>query len=250
MDDYDLEVHCYEDAKLKIEKYLQQQRLDKLKRKLEPFLEMLLPDADRKFSKYIKEKTGYEINLFEDLQKRIEAVLLQDDIRIEKESDDVARMLTYFDENSISGDKVEKLRLLLGNYCEIELKKENKRNVHSENTSIEEIDGEEIITETITFGPKPKHYKEISTDSQDGNCKARVSQWSDGKQSSTSVSLQFLSGAGGCVCQLVGICDDVSASWKDNSTLVISTRKDYEVMMQHKNVRSFDKIIIIEYIEN
>ena len=74
-------------------------------------------------------------------------------------------------------------------------------------------------------------------------------QWSDGKQASTYVAVHFPT-ANGAVYGTRSIHPDVKARWKDNSTIVIETNKEYEANTEHKQVRSFDDVITIEYIEH
>jgi hypothetical protein len=62
------------------------------------------------------------------------------------------------------------------------------------------------------------------------------------------VSVEFPK-ASGAVYALSGHCPNVKAWWKDNSTIVIETKKEYTKNAQHKQVRSFDDIISIEYVE-
>jgi len=75
-----------------------------------------------------------------------------------------------------------------------------------------------------------------------------VTQWSDGKHASTYVVIEFPT-ASGALYGTTGIHPDVKAFWKDNHTIVIETKKDYEGK-RHKEVRSYDDVIAIEYIED
>ena len=76
-----------------------------------------------------------------------------------------------------------------------------------------------------------------------------MTQWSDGKHASTHVAIEFPT-ASGAVYGTNNIHHDVKAFWKDNHTIVIETKKDYEASKRHKEVRSFDDVITIEYIED
>lgn len=98
-------------------------------------------------------------------------------------------------------------------------------------------------------GPKPKHFKQQEAASPDGKWKLRVVECGDSKNASTTVSIQFPT-ASGAVYALVGICPEVNAWWKDNATLIIETRKEYKVLLQHRQVRSFDDVVRIEYLEH
>jgi len=236
----------YEAQKTRVEKYYNQRRLDKLQQKLTSLVETLHDDLDQKFSAYIKERTGYNMDLFGDLKKRVEIILSKSQIDNDKEGRDIGTILHQLIETSSSPDEIARLQSLLLQYHH---KNKKKKYGHSEVVSIEEKDG--IIIETIDFttGPKPKHNTEQWVPSPDGKRKLRIAQWSDGKQASTYVAIHFANGASGAVYGLNGICPDVKAWWKDNSTIIIETRKEYNANQQHKQVRSYDDVIAIEYVE-
>ncbi len=236
----------YEAQKTQVEKYSKQRRLDRLQQKLTSLVETLNNNVDRKFSAYIKERTGYNMDLFGNLKKRVKVILSKNQIDNDKEERDIGTILHHLIETSSSADQVTSLQSLLLQYHH-KIKK-NKRG-HSEVVSIEEKDGVIIETVDFTTGPKPKHYTEHLVSSPDGKRKLQIAQWSDGKQASTYVAVHFANGASGAVYSLSGIYPDVKAWWKDNSTILIETRKEYNANQQHKQVRSYDEVIAIEYVE-
>ena len=120
---------------------------------------------------------------------------------------------------------------------------------YTEVVSSVEKDGMVKVTVSSSTGPKPKHFEEQEATSPDGKRHLRVTQWSSGKNASTYVTVHFPT-ANGSVYALNGICTDIKAWWKDNSTIVIETKKEYEANTQSKQVRSFDDVITIEYIEH
>jgi len=250
-DGEDIALLCYNDQKITAEKYFKGRNLEMLKQKFSFFTKNIQSGDYKNYSKYIKEKTGYDIDLLADLHKRIEIILLQNEIKTKKEENDVGDLLHYYDENSISGEKVEKLRTLLDDYWTIMSEKSSNRYQTTEIISIEEKDGVELITEEITFGTYPKNhnYKDSWITSPNKKCKAFI-QWNDSKHPVTSVSLQFHSGASGPIYAVEGIWEDITVSWKDDTTLVIRTKKNLKVFDQSKEVRSRDMIIHIEYLED
>ena len=96
---------------------------------------------------------------------------------------------------------------------------------------------------------EPRHWEVEEVLSPDGKRRLHITQWSDGRHPSTSVDILFPK-ASGTIYGVAGICPDVKAYWKDNSSVVIETNKTYLANTQHKQVRSFDDIITIEYIEH
>lgn len=249
-DQYDPVTEYYQQQKIQIEKYFKERRLDRLQQRLSSYIKDLQNRADLNFASYIKEKTGYDIDIFEDLRKRVDAIVAQSEIRSQSELNDVGTMLHFYQESSNNGKEVEKLKSLLTDYSQ--KANETSRKKKSENSEVisrVEKDGIEVVTVRISTGPKPKHYEEKWVTSPDGKHKLRVAQWSDGKQASTYVTIHFANGNSGAFYDLNGICPDVKAWWKDKSTIVVETKKEYTANTQHKQVRSFDDVITIEYIK-
>ena len=244
----------YLQQKRQTEKYYKQRRLDRLQQRLVSLTKELQNRADLSFAGYIKEQTGYDIDIFEDLRKRIDAVIAQKKVRSQKDLNDVGTMLHYCQQTSADKELIDKLQALLADYSKqtTELTAPvtfRKREAgYSEVISKVEKDGIEEATVRFSTGPKPKYLKEQEAISPDGKRSLCVTQWSDGKHASTYVVIVFPT-ASGAVYGTNGIRPDVKASWKDNSTIVIETKKDCTANTQHKEVRSFDDVISIEYIE-
>lgn len=248
-DQYDPVTEYYQQQKIQTEKYFKQRRLDRLQQRLASLTKGIQNRADLAFAPYIKEKTGYDIDIVDDLRNRVSAIIGQNEIRGQKELNDIGTMLHYFHETSVNGEEVEKLKSLLTDYSKHTNEISGKRKgEYSEVISRVEKDGIEEVTVRISTGPKPKHFEEQEARSPDGNRKLRVMQWSDGKHASTYVAVHFPT-ASGTVYRTSGIRPDIKARWKDNSTIVIETKKEYEANTQNKQVRSFDDVITIEYIE-
>lgn len=248
-DQYDPVTEYYQQQKIQTEKYFKQRRLDRLQQRLASLTKGLQNRDALAFTAYIKEKTGFDIDIFEDMRKRVAAIVAQNEIRSQKELNDIGMMLHHFHETSENKREVEKLKSLLADYS----KRENnsphkKKNEYSEVISTVKEDGVEKVTVRISTGTKPKHFEEEEATSPDGKRRLRIVQWSDGRQASTYVTVEFPT-ASGAVYGLSGICPDVKAWWKDNSTIAIETKKEYTVHSQNREVRSFDDVISIEYIE-
>lgn len=236
----------YERQKDQVNKYFKQRRLDRLQQKLATLTNSMERSMDLNFFTYLKEKTGYEINIVEKLRERVDIILSQSEIRNDKEANDIGNMLHYLTEATTPGDEVAKLESLLLQYHN---KRKGGKDKYTEVVSIFEKDG--ITLERITFstGPKPKHYKEEEIISPDGLRKLIIVQWSYANNASTSITLQFANGASGAIYTAKGIRPDISAMWRDNNTILIKTRKEYDLDIRHSEVRSFDDRIRIEYAD-
>lgn len=240
----------YERQKNQIDKYYKQLRLDRLQQKLASITTGLQNRADLAYAPYIKQKTGYDIDIFEDLRKRFGVIIEQNEIRNQAELNEVASMLHFFQETSAEGKEVEILRKLISNYSQQMQEKAGKRKTERSKviSRVEKDDGTMEVTVEVSTGPKPKHYEEQVAISPDKKRRLRVAQWSDSKHASTYVAIEFPTSSG-AVYGLSGIYPDLKAWWKDNSTIVIETKKEYTANTQHKLVRSFEDVIAIEYIE-
>lgn len=249
LDDEDYISEHYERQKTQIDKYYKQRRLDRLQQKLASLTKGMQNRADLAFAQYINEKTGYDIDIFEDLRKRYAVVIKQNEIRNQTELNEVGSMLHFFQETSPEGDETKKLQELVSNYSQHQVTSGKGKTERSKVIRrVEKADGTVEETIEVSTGPKPKHYEEQVAISPDGKRRLRIAQCGDGKNASTHVAIEFPT-ASGAVFGLNGIYTDVTAWWKDNSTIVIETKKDYPANTKHKKVRSFDDAIAIEYIE-
>jgi hypothetical protein len=124
-----------------------------------------------------------------------------------------------------------------------------RQSEYSEIIKQTEQDGRKIITVRVSTGPKPSFLEEQEAVSPDGKRMVRVTQWRKGKHASTSVSILFET-TNGPVYGTTGNHPDVRAFWKDNNTVVVETRRDYFVVVRHKEVRSFNDVVTIEYVEH
>ena len=239
-----IEEH-WEQERLKVEKYYADGRLSNLQQMLTRLTRSLQNRTDLNFAGYIKEKTGFEIDLFGDVLKRVDAIITQNEIRNKQELNEVNIMAHYYRQTSADATLVERLQKLSMNY---DLVTRKKQTGYTETTRTIDKDGIEHISIKHSTGPKPKHLVEEEIISPDGKRWLRVVQWSDGKHATTFVSIIFPAASGG-IYGANGIHPGVKASWKNNSTIVIELPKDIPTHTQHKEARSFEDVIAIEYVE-
>lgn len=247
-DQYDPATEYFQQQKIQTEKCFKQRRLDRLQKRLASLTKEMQSRADLAFASYIKEKTGYDIDIFEDIRKRVNAIVAQNEIHSQNELNDVGTMLHYYRKTAAEEKEVEKLKSLLSDYSKRINKTTTKRKgEHSEVISRVEKDGIVEVSVRISNGPKPKHFEEQEVSSPDGKRKLHVVQRGKGNYGLTSVGITFPTGSG-AVFGMIGI-HNVRAFWKDNSTIVIEIPKNQPAHTQHNQVRSFDDVITIEYIE-
>jgi len=249
-DQEDIITDYYEQQKLQIAKYYKQRRLDRLQQRLASFTKSLISSADLNYADYIKEKTGYDIDIIADLQKRVDAIIAQNEIRSKKEFYDVGTLLHFYHKTSHEPEKFDILGKLLLDYSERTTTSysRKRRAGYSEVIRKMERDGMEEVTVRFSSDPKPKHLEEQEVISPDGKRKLRVTKWSNRKHASTKVEILFTVESG-VVYSTNGI-RDVKAYWKNNSSIVIETGKEFMANTQYREIRSFDDVITIEYIES
>lgn len=254
VDQIDWTAEFYQQQKIQTLKNYKQRRLDRLQQRLRSLTKVLQHSVDLNFATYIKEKTVFEIDIFEDLRKRVDPILLRNEILNQQELNDISTMLHYCRQGLADSEMADKLKVLLSNY----FKQKNdtaestaprkRKSGYTEVVRTVENDIERIqVTEST--GPKPKHREEQVIVSPDGKRRLRVTQLGYTKYGSTCIVLEFPTGSGG-IYGTNSVRPDIKAFWKDNHTIVIETKKEYEMGTLHRTVSSYDDVIAIEYVEH
>lgn len=250
LDHMDYALKHYEQEKKKIEKYYQQGKLNKLQQSLTELTTILKFQVDINFSAYVKEKTGYDIDLFEGLFERVEAIIARNKICNEEEGQEISIMLSYRYQTSVDQQIDENLLNLLNTYANT-LKK-SKSN-YSEIIGEIEIDGVMETVERIRIGSKPDFREVEEIIAPDGKRTLRLTRFSSDGQASTGVDIQFDTANGsiaGTVYNLEGLHDNVKVFWKDNETIIIETKSTHVANIKRTQIRSFADEIRIEYLES
>lgn len=121
------------------------------------------------------------------------------------------------------------------------------RDNHS--TSIKGIEEDGITTfQGISMYPKPKHFVEEQTISPDGSRTVVVTQWGDGKNASTYVTIH-LNGVTGTIYATDTICKNVKAFWKDNNNILLEIGLKSLSTLQYSKIQCRSDIIKIQYKE-
>ena len=116
-DQFDPITEYYQQQKIQTEKYYKLRRLDRLQQRLASLTKQTQNRDDMTFVGYIKEKTGYDVDFFEDSRKHIDTIIAQNEIRSQKDVNDIGRMLHYYKQTSAGGEIVDKLKDLLIDYA-------------------------------------------------------------------------------------------------------------------------------------
>ena len=116
-DQFNVVAEYYEGQKQQIEKYFQKKRLDKLQQRLHSLTKIPMHRVDLTFNDYIKGKTGYEIDIFENLQMRVDEIIVQNQIANKKQLGDVANILDFYKQKSLDPQKADILKKLVIKYA-------------------------------------------------------------------------------------------------------------------------------------
>lgn len=92
--DFDSSQH-YQKLKIEVNESFTKGRLSKLKQWFRDLTEMPRETEDLKFSDFIKERTGLEVNLYERFEKRISKILDQGKIKTANDYRDVMTKVDY-----------------------------------------------------------------------------------------------------------------------------------------------------------
>ena len=115
-DNFEIIVEYYQRQKQQIEKNFQMRRLYNLRQRLNKLVEFPMRRCDLTFGKYILGKTGYDINIFEALQIRVNEIITQNEIKNKKQANDIFIILDVYKQQSAEQRKTDILKKLLINY--------------------------------------------------------------------------------------------------------------------------------------
>ncbi len=114
---YLAEKEHFNSIKGQVEELYQKGRLTMLRQWFRDFTEMFQEEGGTEYSKYIKEKTGYEVDILKNLYKRIDKVLVKGKITTDNQYRDIMSLLNNLPESDqLDANKREQLNLLVLDY--------------------------------------------------------------------------------------------------------------------------------------
>lgn len=200
-DQWDPAADYYLQQKQQTEKDFQGGRLDMLKQMLDKLIEGLCNQGDLDFMRHLKEKTGYDIDVSEELLNHASV-----------------------------GDALKKEEIVLPNSIVVQ--------VNSEKLTEEEMSN---LNRYLSYQPTEFNFR--------SSLRKVMVQTNGGNNATTGVSI-VLRGGSGCIYCASGENLPIKAFWKDRSTVVIETKKEYAVIIRHDQVSSLQDVVKIEYIES
>jgi hypothetical protein len=116
-ENFDMVALYYEHQRQLAEKNFQLRRLHNLQKQLQRLTEFPIRKCDISFNEYIKEKTGYDIDIFKNLEARVEQILAQNEIQNKKQFIDIITIHEVYKRNAIEEEKAGILKNLIINYA-------------------------------------------------------------------------------------------------------------------------------------
>lgn len=219
---------------------------------------------DLNFGSYIKEHTGYEVDIYEDLRYEIASIISKGKVENDEELGNIGIMLQVYQGTSVEKEQIDRLKNLIDEFVK---HKKTSRVIGQSNAEVKHaivqiktpLPNTEYtaMADAITATVK-KLSKEEFMDSQHqrgvlfspGNIKRQIATNTHGigENAHTEVSIT-LKGGSGCIYSVKGENLLIRAYWQNSNTVVIETQKEYVADIRHNQVSSFEDVVKIEYIE-
>lgn len=214
----------YQKLKQQTEKYFQNEKLEKLQQTLAKVLEEPRDRVDLNFDNYIKEKTGYEIEIFQNIKERVDKITEQNRIKNDRELGDVSRMLHMLRQESPDKNKI----VVLHNLCRDFVKRRDDKRKTEDN----------FIPKELSHIQSPnKKFRLIVSENE-----------KNGEHGTTTVSVGSKY-AGASLYDAEGVNLNIKAYWKNDNTIIIESKRKYKNFSKHHQIQFFDDVIEIELIE-
>ena len=266
-DHWDPAADYYLQQKQQTDRDYQESKLDILQQRLSQFIKHSAERIDLKFESYIKERTGYEIDIFENFRLDVAAIATKRKIENAEELKVVELMIRVYESRPAGQENTEILVALVDEFAKYKnLSKEISESMLTEGRYVTiqvqappPFSESMVVAETASRSISLNDAEYAAFQSKNGLLSEvpspdgirRIMTRTNGieKNALTEVSI-VLKGGSECIYCARGSRLPIKAYWKDNSTLVIRTKKSYEIEIKHNKVSSFDDVVRIEYIED
>lgn len=251
-DDYSPSKQWYLQELKQAELDIKNSRSQRIKRRLDLHTAILRSKFDQGYNKYIKENTSYEVNLFEQFKADVLPIIKKGSIN----HNDVYLVEYYMKAYAANSDEQDNIAILKNLQA--------KREVYLNDLA----QGEELITKSfheIIQGKKSwtvadedyeKFYKEHSKDwllekviAPNGVNKLLIQHSGKGEHALTYIVIELKAGSG-TIYGALGEKLPIKTYWKDDNTVVVETKKNYEILNKYKQVSSYGNVVKIEYVEH
>ena len=245
-DDYSPSKQWYLNDLKQTERDIQNSRSQQIKKRLDMHLAMRKHYFDLGLNSYIKEKTGYHIDIFEEFKTQVAPIIAKGTIN----DNDVYKVKNYlkaYSANPEEQDNIYPLKTLLA-------KREATIKKWISNGDLVFTKGE-FITNSNGKLISPEEHKKFMDSwlmyevmAPNGIHKLSVQISGKGEHALTYVNITLGGGVGG-VYGAIGERLPLNVYWKNNHHVVIETSKEYQVSFSYQQVSSYGEVVKIEYAE-
>ena len=266
-DQWDPAAEYYLQEKQQTEKDYQEFRLALLQQRLGNFVRRLQIHIDINFESYIKEQTGYKLDIFEELRQDVAAIVSKGRIENDEELKSAGLMIQVYQRKSVEKEQMDLLTDLIDEFAKPKhpIKITSEPGFSEVKHVIVQVKAPPPGSNSTVMADTGSTSRELSEAdyaefkrnngllsehrAPDGRRQIMTRTNGIGKSALTEVSI-VLKGGSGCIYCANGSSLLIKAYWKDNNTVVIETKKEYLVEIKHHTVRSFEDLVKIEYIES
>lgn len=266
-DQWDPAEYHYSQEKKRSEEDYRDFKLDALQHRLSKLVRGLQDRIDLNFESFIKEETGYDIDIFSELREDVAGIVLRGKIENRREFRSVDSLIQVYRSKSLEKESIDKLIKLIDEFTKCNPSDRQTREAESpevkytiaqikvaptdsEFTAIAHEDNTTLKLSESEFAEFQRTKGVISESCSPDNKRGILIQTNGvGKSAFTGVAI-WLKGGSGSIYYVKGSNLPIKAFWKNNSTVVIETKKSYEIEIKHNTVSSFDDVVRIEYIED
>ncbi len=207
---------------------------------------MLRHRYDQGFNNYIKEKTGYDIDIFEGFKAAVMPTISRGSIRDYNDVYPIENYLKAYRTHPEEQEHVMLLQTLLNNWeARISLLKSSFETITVKMYSMQEGKKSRDLNEA-EYQEYIKQWLISEKVAPNGVHKLSVECSGKGKYALTYVNIS-LAGGTGPIYGAKGERLPIKAYWKDDHHVVIETNKEYETIYCYGQVSSYGELVKIEY---
>ncbi len=243
-DDYSPSKQWYLDELRKTDSDIKNSRSAQIKRRLDMHIGLLKYCYDLGLNSYIKENTGYDIDIFEEFKAAVVPIISKGSI----ENNDVYPVEKYLRAYETHPDQLGNVRLLKALLAEREAEIIRRRSgetiIIKKAEFFTHANGKTISpTEHQRFMDSWLMYEVIAPN---GLYKLSIQISGTGEYALTYVNISLHGGTGG-VYGAKGKKLPIKAYWKDDDHVIIETKNEYEPFFSYQQVSSYGDVVKIEY---
>lgn len=251
-DDEDPVMEMFQRGKMQAEKDYQEKNSSKLKYQLDRWLRMLERKMDLNYTAFIKEQTGFAIDLFENIRTLADTFNTKTELNSQQDLHDCSRLMQHYEKTNTNTSEKKRLEQLSQDYVEKNFPPHTYEDLSQYSTELSSIQNDDnSVVVTLTYittvgGPKPKDFKSWAVASPDHHKQLIVQQETFAKTATTSVQIYTKENLTP-IYSIEGI-HNINVSWKDDSTILLQTKNEYRPTLAVKKVSYPTETIYIEYL--